>query len=102
MAIFMRKKTGEKEILRIEASSFLGDGALYITSEAIAYEVYGKGIYLNFIPLKSIKKFNAVTSSLFGARKFRMVWLEDNTEHHFEFRTKKHTQLQNILSTNFT
>ena len=97
MVVLMRKKLNEKMLLQIEASSSYGAGTFYITDKAIVYEVHSKGIYLNFIPHKMIKKFIPSMALLFKARKYRMIWSESNTKHYFEFRTKHHKQLQNIL-----
>ena len=95
MVILMRKN--EKKIIQVDANSYHGNGVFYITDKAIVYEVHSRGIYLNFIPHKMIKKFTRSSFVLFGARKYRITWLENNTEHNFEFRTKQYKQLQNIL-----
>ena len=98
MTIIMRKDLGEKKILEISATSRHGSGTLYVTSMAISYEVDSKGIYLNFIPRGMIKKFTAGTMTLFGFKKFHIIWSEDNAEHSFEFRTKQYKSLQKILN----
>ena len=98
MTVLMRKKINEKTIIQIEASSGHGDGMFYITDKAIIYEVNARGIYLNFIPHKMIKAFIPSAFVLFGARKYRIIWMENNTRHFFEFRTKHHRQLQRVLS----
>ena len=97
MVVLMRKKINEKKIVQVEANSCHGNGVFYITDKAIVYEVDSRGIYLNFIPHKMIKKFARSPHILFGSRKYRVTWLENNTEHYFEFRTKQHKQLQNTL-----
>lgn len=93
----MRKNLGEKEILRIEASSRLGDGNLYITSVAVAYEVNTMGLYMNFIPHEIIQSIRSSGNPLFGAKKFNIVWSENDTIHTFEIRTKKYKLLLTTL-----
>ncbi len=98
MTIFVRKNICERKLLEIQANSNQGNGVLCITNMAVAYEVDGRGIYLNFIPRKVIKKFAPVGSVLFGTQKFRITWLED-TECFFEFRTKQYKQLLGAMDT---
>ena len=97
MTVIMRKDIREEKILQIPASSSYGDGSIYITSKAVIYEVDGMGIYLNFIPREIIVDFHASESKLFGTRKFCIIWMEDNAKHGFEFRTKQHKRLQDVL-----
>ncbi len=92
----MRKSMGEREVIRIGASSIHGNGSLYITDRAVSYEVDSRGIYLNFIPYEMIEKFH-VLGGMFGAKKFRMVWLENGAKNSFEFRTKQHRKLLGTL-----
>lgn len=97
MVVMMRKNLGEVEVLHIEASSRFGDGHLYITNIATAYEVNTMGLYLNFIPHKMAKSIRSSGNALFGAKKFIIAWSENGTNRSFEIRTKKHEQLQAVL-----
>ena len=83
-----RKSLGEQKVLEADAASPHGNGTLCITNKAIAFEVHGKGIYLNFIPHSTVVGFDQMNMMLFGAKKFRIVWMEKDTKHHFDFRTR--------------
>lgn len=97
MVVIMRKNLDEEMVLCVEASSCFGDGNFYITSMAIAYEVDAMGMYLNFIPHEIIKSIKSSGHVLFRAKKFHIVWSENDTSYSFEIRTKKHKQLQAVI-----
>lgn len=97
MTVFMRKSLGEKSILQVGANSALGRGIFYVTDLAIAYEVDGRGLYLNFIPHKMISRVEISKRGFCGARKLRIFWIEDETEHSFELRTRQYRQLYDTL-----
>ena len=97
MTVIMRKDLDEKVLLRIPAGSAAGDGTLYVTSHAVAYEVHRRGIYLNFVPRDSVKALHVSKSGVFGARRCRIVWAENGSEHSFEFRTRQHERLRAAL-----
>lgn len=92
MMILVRKSMQEKLLLRMEASSTHGNGFIYVTDMAVAYEVDCRGVFLNFIPRKLIKRITVVGGVL-GAKKLRMEWDEDEAMHFFEFRTRNHSKL---------
>ena len=81
MVILMRKDMQEICILHIHIDSAVGNGILYVTDHAIACEVTRRGLYLHFVPRSSIKRLDVTKSSVFGARRCRLVWLEDDTEY---------------------
>ena len=89
MTIMERKSLGEQKVLEADAASPHGNGTLCITNKAIAFEVHGKGIYLNFIPHSTVIGFYQTGLTLFGAKKFRIVWMEGDTRHHFDFRIRR-------------
>jgi len=97
MTIIMRKNIGEKRLLDVPAISALGDGILCVTSHAVAYEVHGRGLYLNFIPKSTIIGIRISKSGLFGTRRCSLAWMEGKTRHQFEFRTRQHVMLGSIL-----
>lgn len=92
----MRHDIQERCLLRIQARSATGNGFLYVTNHAVAYEVARRGLYLNFVPRSSIKRLD-VKSKIFGTTRCSMVWLEEGAEHHFEFRTSQYEQLLSVL-----
>ncbi len=101
MTVIMRSDIGEKVILQADARSTHGDGVLYITNQALVYEVHERGIYLNFIPLDVVSSLCRVGVKMFGAAKFRLVWVEkdnNNKKHSFDFRTKKYVEVQDAAS----
>ena len=102
MTVIMRSDIGEKVVLQADASSTHGDGVLYITNQALVYEVHERGIYLNFIPLDAVSSLHRIGTRMFGAAKFRLVWVEkddnNNKKHFFDFRTKKYEEIQDAAS----
>lgn len=94
MAVIMRKALGERLLLDVPASSRFGAGRLYITDQAVAYEVDGMGLYLNFVPRGIIRSIRPVGGPLLGARRFVMEWTEGGARHAFEFRTREHRRLE--------
>ena len=98
MVIILRKNIDEHLLFETKASSMHGTGSLYVTSHAIAYEVDGKGLYLNFVPNSLFQLVNISKSGMLGTRKFKLIWIEkDGTKHFFEFRTRDYKQLEAIL-----
>lgn len=94
----MRRKIGEMCLARVPASSEFGDGTMYVTTHAVAYEVDRRGIYLNFIPRGAVAGIEVMSkSAMFGDLKCRLVWVEDRTRHSFEFRTRRHGLLDSAL-----
>ena len=111
MTIIMRKALDEKVLLQTEASCVYGAGSLCITSHAIAYEVHGKGLYLNFIPHDSLIRVNVSKSSmLLHTRKIRIFWVEEKvgkkegkmSKHFFDIRSRQYVQIESILKEKIT
>ena len=97
MTILLHK--GEHITLKISADSKYGKGTLYITNKAVAYEVEGKGIYLNFVPFDIIQRFY-ISGKGIGHRtkKYKMIWVEKDSEYSIEFKVKNHQDLKKILT----
>jgi len=94
----MRRSIGERCLARVPASSEFGDGTMYVTTHAVAYEVDRRGIYLNFIPRSAVSGIEVMSkSAVFGERKCRLVWVECRARNAFEFRTRQHGLLDSAL-----
>ena len=95
VAVMMRRDLGKVRLLALLASPVLGDGKLYVTSRAIAYEACGWGPYLHFIPPSGILGVKASGSRLWD--KYLLVWVGGGVQHGFEFRMRHHAQLASTL-----
>lgn len=112
MTVLMRKDMDEKCLLELPASSAFGDGTLYVTDHAVAYEVFGRGIYLNFVPLDMLSGLYVLRSGMFGT-KCRLEWREEEDEdekegdedeknggkstHSIELRVRRYGDLESYL-----
>lgn len=97
MTIILRPDLGERLLLKTNAISAQGNGFLYVTNLAVAYEVDRHGIYLNFIPHTTIKKLS-MHRGMMGAKKFLLEWEEDTQKFAFEFRTHNYAKLCSIIT----
>ena len=81
--IFLRP--GERLALKARVLSRHGRGELYVTDRAVACEIDGRGLFLNFVPRGLVLPLERMGRSPSGTR-LRLSWEEGGAVHRFEFR----------------
>jgi len=78
-------RPGERLALKARVLSRHGRGSLCVTDRAVACEIDGRGLFLNFVPRGSVLKLERLGRSPSGTR-LRLSWEEGGAAHSFEFR----------------
>lgn len=97
MTILARRGLGEELLLAVPAHSAAGRGTLHVTTHAVAYEVERRGIYLDFVPLGSVRGLHVGRPGPLGSARCRLEWEEGGAMRSFEFRTCEHARLPGAL-----
>ena len=92
-------RVGERLVVRIRILSRYGRGMLCITDRAVACEIDGRGILLNFVPRKNITSLEKLGRSSYGER-FVLSWDEEGSVCRFEFRTPDSASLSELQPDN--
>lgn len=90
-------RPGERVVLRAPVSTRHGRGALCVTDRAVACEVHGRGIYLNFVPRAQIRAVRQMGRSPSGSR-LSLEWDEGGSACRFEFRSRDPAPLLSELA----
>ena len=78
-------RPGERLAVRAPVFSRHGPGALWVTDRAVACEIDGRGIFLNFVPRDQLRPLERLGRSPRGTR-LRLSWEEEGAVCRFEFR----------------
>ena len=77
---------GERLAVRTRILSRYGRGVLWVTDRAVACEIDGRGILLNFVPRDTVTSLAKLGRSPYGER-LMLSWDEEGSACRFEFRT---------------
>ena len=80
-------RAGERAVVRARVLSPHGPGTLWITDRAVACEIDGRGLFLNFVPRASVASLERLGRSPYGTR-LRLSWEEEGGACRFEFRAR--------------
>lgn len=79
-------RAGERLAARVPVMSRYGRGVLCVTDGAVACEIDGRGILLNFVPRRNVTSLEKLGRSPYGER-LALSWDEEGSACRFEFRT---------------